>query len=134
MFAILNQSAAALWLGSWAPCGSVGAFESTTQLNSGQRESCLLFSSKHLWCPKNILEETGLRGHTPVRAPRAFLCPSSRSPSLQDTGLSFTPPPHSQFCLCDLYCVSVGALFPRSNQTTVAASRPSGQTLGLKTE
>lgn len=97
MFAILNQPTAALWLGSWAPCGSAGAFESTSQLNSGQRELCLLMSSKHLWCPKNILEETGPRGQTPIRAPRAFLCPSSPSPSLQDTGLSFIPPPTVSF-------------------------------------
>lgn len=34
---------------------------SQTQLNSGQPQLCLLVSSKHLWCPKNILEETGLQ-------------------------------------------------------------------------
>lgn len=49
---------------------------SQTQLNSGQPELCLLVSSKHLWRPKNILEETGLRRNKPMGAPRAFLCPT----------------------------------------------------------
>lgn len=68
-------------------------------LNSGQAKLCLLVSSKHLWCPKNILEETGLQGNKPIRAPRAFLCPRSPSLSLRDTSLSFIFPRAGQSVL-----------------------------------
>lgn len=64
------------------------------------------------------------RENKPIWAPRAFLCPSSPPLSLRDTSLSFIFPLHSQFCLCDLYCVSVGALFPRSKETIIVAFRP----------
>lgn len=96
---------------------------SHTQLNSGQPELCLLVSSKHLWCPKNILEETGLQRNKPFWAPRVSLCPGSPSLSLWDTSLSFIFPLHSQFCLCDLYCISVGVLFPCSKETIIVAPR-----------
>ncbi len=52
--------------------------------------ACL--SSKHLWCPKNILEGTAPRRNKLIRAPRAFLCPSSPSLSLWNTSLSFMSP------------------------------------------
>lgn len=51
------------------------------------------------------------------------------SPSLQDTSLSFIFPQDSQFCLCNLYCVSVGALFKRNNYCCIP---PSEQTLTRK--
>ena len=96
---------------------------SQTQLNSGQPELCLLVSSKHLWCQKNILTDTGLQRNKPFWAPCAFLCPSSPSPSLWDTSLSFIFPLNSQFPLCDLYCISDGALFQGSKETIIVASR-----------
>lgn len=97
---------------------------SQTQLNSSQPKLCPLVSSKHLWCPKNILEETGLQRNNPFWALRAFLCPSYPSLSLQDTSLSFIFPLHSQFCLCDLYCISVGAvsMFKVNNYCCISPS------------
>lgn len=50
-----------------------------THLNQGQAKLCLLVSSKHLWCPKNILEETGLQGPKPMWAPPASPWPGSPS-------------------------------------------------------
>lgn len=98
---------------------------SQTQLNSSQPKFRPLISSKHLWCPKNILEETGLQRNKPFWIPLLpFPAPKPPSLSLVDTSLSFIAPSHSQLCFCALYWISVGALFPCSKETITAASRP----------
>lgn len=83
---------------------------SILQLISGQPRLCLFVTSKHLWCPRNILEETGVQKNKPLSAPRAFLCPASPSLSPQtNTSLSLIL---CQSRLCHLHCVSV-LLFQR---------------------
>ena len=70
----------AVWLRSRAPCGSAVALKGSIHRPdwTGASLNCARsFSSKHLWCPKNVLKETQSTGKQSVES--ALCLPLARS-------------------------------------------------------